>query len=154
MSNLALNLWKKLSPLPMGKNVWSRMVSVKTPYFQSISPQMLELAPGKAVARMSKRRRVTNHIGTVHAIAMCNLAEFVGGLMTEVSVPSTHRWIPKGMSVQYLLKAETDLTASCHCDPLPSFGTSGFDWPVDVAVEDEKGQIVFRAQIQMWVSPK
>ena len=40
MSNLALNLWKKLSPLPMGKNAWSRMVSVKTPYFQSISPQV------------------------------------------------------------------------------------------------------------------
>jgi len=54
---------------------------------------------------------VLNHIGTVHAIAMCNMAELAGGTMTEVTVPATHRWIPKGMTVEYLKKAETDLIA-------------------------------------------
>lgn len=42
---------------------------------------------------------------------MCNMAELAGGTMTEVTVPSTHRWIPKGMTVEYLKKAETDLIA-------------------------------------------
>ena len=44
-------------------------------------------------------------IGTVHAIALCNLAEFVGGLTCEVSIPRDMRWIPKGMDVRYLKKA-------------------------------------------------
>lgn len=29
--------------------------------------------------------------------------------MTEVTVSSTHRWIPKGMTVEYLKKAKTNL---------------------------------------------
>lgn len=50
-----------------------------------------------------------NHIGTVHAIAMCNMAELAGGTMTEVTVPSTHRWIPKGMTVEYLKRQKQTL---------------------------------------------
>lgn len=154
-SPLVLRAWSRLSSLPMGKRTFSKMVAAKAPYFRSIDPLMEELAPGRCVASLKKRWRVTNHIGTVHAIAMCNLAEFAGGLMTEVSVPAaTHRWIPKGMTVAYLRKAETDLRAVCTCDPLPVFGPEGFEWPVTVNVEDRAGQPVFRAVITMWVSPK
>src|SRR3546814_8551637 len=41
---------------------------------------------------------------SVHAIALCNAAELAGGMMTEVSIPSGARWIPKGMTVEYLAK--------------------------------------------------
>lgn len=152
--HFVLGAWKRMSRLLLGKRAFSKMVAVKAPYFRSIDPLMLELAPGRCVASLRKRWRVTNHIGTVHAIAMCNLAEFCGGLMTEVSVPATHRWIPKGMTVEYLRKAETDLRASCDCNPLPVFGDRGFEWPVTVSVEDRGGQTVFRAVITMWISPK
>lgn len=152
--NLALESWKKMSRLPLGKRAWSKLVASRAPYFRSISPLMLELEPGHAVAELKKRWGLTNHLGTVHAIAMCNLAEFVGGLMTEVSVPATHRWIPKGMTVEYLKKAGTDLRGICVCDPLPEFGAAGFEWPVTVDVQDREGQNVFRAVIRMWISPK
>ncbi|MCC2655712.1 MAG: hypothetical protein K0Q76_820 [Panacagrimonas sp.] len=152
--NLALESWTRMSKLPLGKNAWSRMVAARAPYFRSISPQMVELRPGHAQASLRKRWSVTNHLGTVHAIAMCNLAEFTGGLMTEVSVPATHRWIPKGMTVEYLKKAGTDLRGVCRCEPLPEFGDEGFDWPVTVDVTDREDQQVFRAVITMWISPK
>jgi len=58
--------------------------------------------------RVKKRRRVLNHIGTVDAIAMCNMADRTGGSMAKVTVPSSYRWIPKGMTVQYIRRAETD----------------------------------------------
>ena len=61
---------------------------------------------------MRKRRAVQNHIGTVHAIAMCNLAEMAAGTLTEISIPASMRWLPKGMQVQYLRKAETDVRPS------------------------------------------
>ena len=152
--NLALESWNRMSKLPLGKAAWSRMVATRAPYFRSITPQMVELRPGHAEVRLRKRWGVTNHLGTVHAIAMCNLAEFAGGLMTEVSVPATHRWIPKGMTVEYLKKAATDLRGVCRGEPLPEFGGEGFDWPVTVDVTDRQDQLVFRAVITMWISPK
>jgi hypothetical protein len=96
---------------------------------------------------------VQNHIGTFHAIAMCNMAEVAGGTMTEVTVPSTHRWIPKGMTVEYLRKAETSLRAVAVLDPIPQFGAAA-ELPVTVNVYDTREQLVFRAVITMWVSPK
>jgi acyl-coenzyme A thioesterase PaaI-like protein len=151
--NLALDTWNRLSKLPMGRQAWSRLVAARTPYFSSIAPLMLELRPGHAQASMKKRRAVTNHLRTVHAIAMCNLAEFVAGLTAEVSTPATHRWIPKGMTVQYLKKAQTDLHAVCDA-PLPDFGEQAFDWPLTVDVRDRDGQSVLSAVITMWISPK
>lgn len=102
---------------------------------------------------MKKRRAVTNHIGTVHAIAMCNLAEIAAGTMTEVTVPVSQRWIPKGMTVEYLGKAKSDLMATATINPVPEFGAP-IEVPVNVDVADDAGKVVFRAVIIMWVTPK
>lgn len=152
-SNLALDAWSRLSKLPLGKQAWSRVVAARAPYFQSIAPQMRVLRPGYAEASLRKRRAVCNHLGGVHAIAMCNLAEFAAGLCAEVSTPATHRWIPKGMSVEYLKKAGTDLLAVCDA-PLPVFSAEGFEWPMTVNVQDAHGDVVFRAEIRMWISAR
>ena len=103
--------------------------------------------------RIRKRRAVLNHIGTVHAIAMCNMAELAGGTMTEVTVPSTHRWIPKGMTVAYLKKATTDLVAVATPESQADFSAPG-EYKVAVAVRDAQEVTVFQASITMWVSPK
>jgi acyl-coenzyme A thioesterase PaaI-like protein len=152
-SNLILSAWQRMSAVPLGAVAFSRLMSVRVPYFASISPRMVTLKPGLCVAEMKKRRSVTNHLGTVHAIAMCNLAEVTAGLMSEVSTPPTHRWIPKGMTVEYVKKAETDLRAVAECDPLPEFGAA-FEWPISVLVYDRQSQIVLRALITMWITPK
>ncbi len=129
------------------------MVCWKAPYFSSIRPAFVELRPGYCEVRIKKRRRVLNHIGTVHAIAMCNMAELAGGTMTDVTVPSTYRWIPKSMTVEYVKKAETDLQAVAEVKPVPHFDAAA-ELPVTVNVMDADNQTVFRAVITMWVSPK
>ncbi|MBL8645155.1 MAG: DUF4442 domain-containing protein [Rhodospirillaceae bacterium] len=153
-----LNLWTRLSALPCGKWLFSKLVCFKAPYFASISPRMDELKPGSCVVSLKKRRRVHNHIGTVHAIAICNLAEFAAGTMTEATVPPTHRWIPKGMTVEYLKKAPTDLRGVASID-MAAFEASvaagaGFDLPVMVSVTDTGGNEVFKAVITMWITPR
>ena len=148
-----LSLWNRLSGLPGGKWLFGRLVCWKAPYFSSIRPRFVELRPGFCEVRIRKRRAVQNHIGTVHAIAMCNMAEVAAGIMTDVTIPPTHRWIPKGMTVEYLKKAETHLHAVTELQPLPPFGAAA-DLPVTVNVLDTAGQTVFRAVITMWVSPK
>lgn len=148
----ALGTWNRLSGSAFGRWLFSRVVCFRAPYFASIRPVFDVLEPGRAIARMRKRRAVTNHIGTVHAIAMANLCEFVAGTMTEVSVPASMRWIPRGMQIHYLAKAETGLTATAT---LPEFKEGeAQDIVVPVAVADDSGTEVVRADITMYVSPK
>ena len=137
---------------PLGKALFSRFVCFKAPYFASISPRFEELRPNFARVSMGKRRGVTNHIGTVHAIAMCNLAEIAAGTMTEITIPRTMRWLPKGMQVEYLRKAETSVEATATVGEVPDGAAR--DVPVQVEVKDRSGQIVCRATITMWVSPR
>jgi acyl-coenzyme A thioesterase PaaI-like protein len=151
--NAIWSAWNRLSALPAGKWAFTRLVCLKAPYFASIRPRFVELRPGYAAVRIRKRRAVQNHIGTVHAIAMCNMAELAAGVMTDISIPPTHRWIPKGMTVEYLRKAETDLTAVAAVTPLPAFDGAA-DFRVPVEVTDGAGETVFRASITMWVSPR
>lgn len=153
MASTTLALWRTLSGKPAGAWVFSKLVCWKAPYFATIRPRFVTLEPGRAEVRMPKRRAVHNHIGTVHAIAMCNLAELAGGTMTDASIPPTHRWIPVGMTVEYLKKATTDLSAVATRPPGQTFAL-GVDVPVTVEVSDATGQPVFRAVITMRVSPK
>ncbi len=147
-----LGIYNKCIKLPMGKALFSRMVCFKAPYFRSIRPRFEDLKPGYCRIRIKKRRAVTNHLKSVHAIAMCNMAELSAGTMVEASLPKTMRWIPKGMSVAYKKIARTDLVASCEI-PLDRLDVPG-DCPVEVTVKDMNDQIVFTAQIAMYLSLK
>jgi acyl-coenzyme A thioesterase PaaI-like protein len=150
--NPALALWRRLEGLPLGKAAFSRIVCWKAPYFGSIRPRFEELRPGFARVSMRKRRAVTNHIGTVHAIAMCNVAELAAGTMTEVTVPPSMRWLPKGMAVEYLKKAETSVEAAASVGELAEGPAR--EVPVSVEIRDRMGEVVCRAVITMWVSPR
>src|SRR5690606_19125077 len=76
MSSQVLRLYRRLEHRPFGKWLFSRLVCHKAPYFAGIAPRIVDLRPGRGEATIAHRRRVTNHLGTVHAIALCNLAEF------------------------------------------------------------------------------
>lgn len=130
--------------------MFSRAVCIKAPYFMSIRPVMDELEPGRAVARLKKRRRVQNHIGTVHAIACANLCEFVAGLLAEATTPVGMRWIPKGMTIDYLAKAGTSLRAVGQMPDVTQ--DENQDVVVSVDVFDREGTIVVHADITMYLS--
>jgi uncharacterized protein (TIGR00369 family) len=150
--NAALAAWRRLEGKPLGKALFSRAVCFKAPYFGTISPRFAELQPGRARVSMRKRRAVQNHIGTVHAIAMCNLAELAAGTVTEISIPETMRWLPKGMTVEYLKKAETDVEATATLASVEDGAAR--DVPVTVELKDAAGELVCRAVITMWVAPR
>jgi acyl-coenzyme A thioesterase PaaI-like protein len=146
--------WRRLQGWPGGGWLFSRLVCRRAPYFGSIAPRIRVLEPGRCEAQIAHRRRVTNHLGTVHAIALCNLAELAAGLMTDVSIPGSMRWIPKAMSVQYLRKAVGRMTATATPAFAPHDSDAGYELPVAVSVRDPAGEAVFEASIRMWVSPR
>lgn len=151
MNSSAARLWARLGGNGFGRWLFSRAICLKAPYFASIQPLFRRLEPGLCEVRFRKRRAVLNHIGTVHAIAICNAAELAGGLVTEVTLPDTHRWIPKGMRVEYLKTATTDLVATARCT-LPETLADQQTLEVAVEVRDTSGSTVFRALIDMHVS--
>lgn len=154
MSANVLALYRKFERMPAGRWLFSRAVCLKAPYFASIAPRFVSLEPGRCEATLRHRRRVTNHLGTVHAIALCNLAELTAGVMTDATIPRGMRWIPKGMTVEYLKKAVGTMHGVATPDIAVVAADSGYDLPVSVVVSDDSGEAVFRARIAMWVSPR
>ena len=147
-----LRHWQKLSGSRLGRWFFARAVCRKAPYFATIAPRFLELAPATCRVSIPKRRAVENHIGTVHALAIGNLCELVAGMVTEVTIPDTMRWIPRGMTIEYLRKADSDVTATARLDKKEwrEAGNVG----VPVTVVDARGEEVVRAVITMYVSPR
>jgi hypothetical protein len=97
---------------------------------------------------------VDNHLYAVHAIASWNAAEIAMGMLIEATVPTSHRWIPKAMNVQYLEKATTALRARARLEP-PDFDSiiDGVELVVPVSVVDKSGTEVVHADITCWVTP-
>jgi acyl-coenzyme A thioesterase PaaI-like protein len=148
----ALIAWRRLSGSAAGRWLFTRFVCWRAPYFRSIHPVLEVLEPGRGVARMKKRRSVTNHLGTIHAIAMANLCELVAGTLTEVSIPRSMRWIPKGMQIDYLGKAETTIRAEGSFPDIREGEKQDVVVPVDVI--DAHGKVVVHADITMYVTPR
>ena len=149
--------WQRLSTRPGGSRLFSVAAMARVPYFASVLPHVVQKEPGLAEVRVPKWFFVYNHLHTVHAIASCNAAEVAMGMLMEATVPRTHRWIPKAMTVQYLGKATTSLRARAQLDP-PDFtqmseGSDGFDLVVPVSITDRSGNEVVHADITTWVTP-
>ena len=124
------------------------LLSQAAPYFSTIPVQFTEVRHAFATAVLKNVPEVRNHIQTVHAIAMCNLAEMVGGLVTDYALPEGRIWIPKGMTVRYVAKAKTDLIGTCDATAIDWANVLG-DVTVPVRVRDTSGKMVFEADITM-----
>ena len=154
MTAPVLSIYRRMARWPAGRWAFSRVICLKAPYFSTIAPRFVELDVGRCEVRIADRRRVHNHMRTVHAIALCNLAELSAGTMAEVTVPASMRWIPRGMTVEYPAKARGTMHALATPESVAIESTSGYAWPVIVSIRDDSGQEVFRARIDMWVSPR
>lgn len=153
-----LTLWQKTSGLPvvgpvLGTRLFSFAFSQKAPYFATIRPRFTEIRPNRAELVIPKRRGVHNHLGTVHAIALCNGLEAAMGALAEASIPSSKRWIPKGMEVGYTAKATSDITCIAETDPGQWTGEDP-DVPVRVRGVRDDGTVVVEGVIRLWVTPK
>lgn len=150
--NYLLKMHQKAQKYPFGNWFFNLQVAAKAPYFKTIKPEILEIKHNYINVLMPKRPSILNHLKTIHAIASCNLCEFAAGICMESSIPKHRRWIPIGMEVKYLHKAETDVTASCDLSKVKWDTCTEVD--CHVAVLDKSGKEVVSAVIKMKVSDK
>ena len=153
MANVA-DLYKKSSAIPLvGDRLFSLAFAQKAPYFWSIRPRFTVIEPNHAELVIPKRRAVQNHLGTVHAIALCNGLEAAMGALAEATIPAHKRWIPKGMEVSYTAKATTDITCIAETDPEQWTGDDP-DLPVRVRGVRKDGTVVIDGVIKLWVTER
>ena len=143
--------WDRLKSVPGGRAAFSKLVGTLAPYTGTISPDVLELSHGFARVQMKDRRRVRNHLSSVHAIALMNLAEVASGLAFVYGLPKNTRAILTGLSIDYVKKARGTLTAECRCEPPDTNARQEVE--IEVVTTDASGEVVTRARAKWLVGP-
>ncbi|RPH13044.1 MAG: DUF4442 domain-containing protein [Alteromonadaceae bacterium TMED7] len=105
--------------------------------------------------RQKNRKKVQNHIGSVHAAAMALLAESATGFIVGVNLPGDKIPVIKSMTLQYVKRATGDMQATARLTPeqLEKLHTlEKGDITVDVVVTDAKGiEPVLCEMVWAWV---
>ena len=144
-------LWDKCNKLPGGRFIFSKLIARNVPYSGSIGARVVELRPGYAKLSLSDRKKVRNHLNSIHAIALCNLAELASGLAFNIGLPKNARAIVTKLSIEYLKKARGTLICECSCPIIESNEKAEFD--VESIIKNAEGDIVARFTAHWRVGP-
>jgi len=141
---MILKWWKRCSHFPGGRYFFSWAFWAFIPYTGSIRPEILELRKGFARVRMRDRRFYRNHLKSLHALAIANLAECASGLSLVPGLDESAQAILIKLEMEYLKKARGTLEAVSSCETFAS-PSEPHDCRLESKVTDRTGQAVARA---------
>lgn len=144
--------WDTLSRVPGGRTAFSWVVGRAAPYTGTIHAKVTRLERGRSEVLMKDRPGLRNHLRSVHAVALANLAELTGNVALAYSMPDDARFIVAGMSLDYVKKARGPITGRCDC-PVPETAER-CEYAVPVTLHDASGEVVVRATLRTLVGPK
>lgn len=144
-------LWQRLQSVPGGKWLFSRILGWVIPYTGTIGANVIVLRPGYAQIQMRDRRRVRNHLQSIHALALANLGEVASGLAMLGTLPANTRGIPTMLSIEFYKKARGHLIAESYCS-LPAV-TGDTDFEVYADIHDAVGDKVARTTVKWRLGP-
>lgn len=150
----------KLSSLPpwLRRFAVTRAFTLQVKFAGTGAVQILELEEGRAVLQMKNRRKVQNHIGTLHATAMALLGESATGVALGMTIPDDKVPLLKSLHVDYVRRAQGTMRAVATLPPemrARVVNEDKGDFVVPVTVTDESGQEPIKAQFTWaWVPKK
>ena len=146
-----LSAWRSLSKLPAGSWLFTQLIKRMVPYTGSVDPRVEVLEPGFARISITQKRKLEQHLGSIHAIALMNVAEFASGAAMMTALPPGFRGIVTKLSIEYFKKARGTVTAESR-PVLPDLATEG-EYDFISEVKDEKGDVVARATVRWKLGP-
>ena len=144
--------WQMLSGKPGGKWLFSQVLGRTVPYTGTLRACVQALEPGHCTVRLADRRRVRNHLHSVHAMALANLGEMTTGLALMNSLPDGARGILTGFSITYLKKARGRLLAECRCAIPPD--NSQHEYELTGEIRDTHDEVVAVVQARWLIGPE
>lgn len=144
--------WRRLAGLPAGKRLFSRLLGQYVPYTGNLGATIEVLEPGHCVVTLRERRRLRNHLDSVHAMALANLGEMATGLALMNSLPEKVRGILRRFEIDYLKKARGLLTAESRCD-IPA-GNHERELAIKCEISDSTGDVVSVVTAHWLIGPE
>jgi acyl-coenzyme A thioesterase PaaI-like protein len=144
--------WRTWSSRPLGRWIFSRVLSRMVPYTGTVRPEVLSIEPGRAQVALSDRRAVRNHLNSIHAIALVNLGELTSGLALNAGLPEEARGIVTHLETDFLKKARGRLVASCSTT-IPDWRTP-CEHVVEASIKDAEMDVVARVRVRWKIGPK
>lgn len=118
--------------------------------------QVETLNQKEAVVYLRNKRKIQNHIGSLHACAMSLAAESATGMIVGMNVPDTHIPVIKQMNISFVRRCQGDIRARAVLSEEDYRRINEEDRGevnVEVQVEDESGNEPIKAEmIWAWVS--
>lgn len=146
-----VKVWHRLQHYRAGRWVFGRLIALVVPYTGTVRPLVRELRHGYACVELQERRRVRNHLKSIHAVALANVGEFTGGLAMTATLPSNVRSILLKLEVEFVKKARGLVTAECYVIVPEVNGT--VDHVVRTIVRDASGAEVCRVAATWRLDP-
>ena len=137
--------WNRLARIPMGAHLFSLALGFVAPYSGTIGARVEDLRHGYARVSLRERRRVRNHLRSIHAIAIVNLGEIATGLAVLSTISADMRGIVTDIGAEYVKKARGNLTAVAEFD-LPATIDDNTPCEVEAELRDQAGEIVARVR--------
>lgn len=146
-----LSSWRRLSAVPGGIWLFNRLLGRMVPYTGALGARVVALEPGRSRVVLRDRRAVRNHLRSVHAVALANLAELCSGTAMLTALPPGVRGIVTHLEIEYLKKARGTLTATSEVE-VPAIDRPMVMRP-EAQILDEGGAPVAKARVTWRVEP-
>lgn len=125
------------------------------PYSGSIQARIEKIEAGHAEVSLQDRKKVRNHLNSIHAIALVNLGEISTGLAVLSAIGEDMRGILLEINAEYLKKARGRLTAIADFQ-IPEKFEDRSRHVVVATITDQAGETVtlVKATWQIGYTPK
>lgn len=152
-SQFVLDQWNKLNKIPFGKKLFSSLLGRLVPYSGSVNPHIEELSKGRALVSIQDKRKVRNHLNSIHAIALVNLAELTSGLALISALPKNARAILVGFEIEYLKKSRGKISGFSEVKDLPEVIVESLDKNIVFELKNTQGEVVAKGIAKWKVGP-
>lgn len=121
------------------------------PYSGTVGARVVRLEPGVARLVLKDRRRVRNHLHSVHAVALVNVGELASGLAMLTGLPGSVRGIVTHIGVTFRKKARGTLTADARAS-VPDV-TAPMEHRVVSEIRDATDDVVATVEVHWRLAP-